>query len=131
MLVTVGRYSFPYEAHIARALLESEGIPAFVADEHTVNMQWLYSDALGGVRLQVPEVFAGHAMALLQEEREEALVEEQGAELPPCPHCGSKDTEFYQFGRGGAFLAFLLLNFPLFPVKSGIRCRQCGKRSKS
>lgn len=67
MLVTICRYSFPYEAHVARALLESEGIPVFLADEHTINMQWLYSDALGGVRLQVPEAFVERAVTLLQE----------------------------------------------------------------
>tara|TARA_R100001143_G_scaffold755_1_gene2242 strand:- start:4968 stop:5165 length:198 start_codon:yes stop_codon:yes gene_type:complete len=49
MLKTVATFSFPHEAHIARAKLESEGIPALVADEHTINMQWLYSNALGGV----------------------------------------------------------------------------------
>ncbi|GAM75767.1 hypothetical protein JCM19241_3679 [Vibrio ishigakensis] len=38
-LVVVARFSFPYEAHIAKGLLESEEIPAFVADEHTINMQ--------------------------------------------------------------------------------------------
>ena len=47
MLKTIATYSFPYEAQIARARLDSEGIPAFVADEQTINMQWLYSNALG------------------------------------------------------------------------------------
>ena len=69
MLTTVARYSLPYEAHLARARLESEGIPAFVADEHTINMQWLYSDALGGVRLQVPEPWALRALSVLAEDR--------------------------------------------------------------
>ena len=131
MLVTIGRYSFPYEAHIARALLESEGIPAFVADEHTINMQWLYSDAMGGVRLQVSKDFAAKAIELLQESREETLVETMGADEPCCPHCGSTDTEYYQFGRRWAFLTFLVINFPFFPVKSGFKCRQCGKCTKS
>ncbi|OVZ14779.1 hypothetical protein CDO47_30295, partial [Pseudomonas aeruginosa] len=31
------------------------------ADEHTINMQWLYSNALGGVRLQVPMVCRAEA----------------------------------------------------------------------
>ena len=44
MMVTIATFSFPYEAQIARAKLDSEGIPATVADEHTINMQWLYSN---------------------------------------------------------------------------------------
>lgn len=81
MLVTICRYSFSFEAHVARALLESEGIPVFVADEHTINMQWLYSDALGGVRLQVPEAFVERALELLQElaNSEDVDLDEGGA----------------------------------------------------
>ena len=131
MLVTVARYSLPYEAHIARALLDSEGIPAFVADEHTINMQWLYSDALGGVRLQVPEAFAEAAASILNEDREQDLAEEAGESAQACPHCGSQDTAFYQIGRRWAFLVFLGLNFPLFPVREGIKCNACGAVSKT
>lgn len=45
-LVTVARYSFPHEAYIAKSSSEAEGIPVFVADEYTINMEWLYSNAL-------------------------------------------------------------------------------------
>jgi len=129
MLVTISRYSFPYEAHLARSLLETEGIPAFVADEHTINMQWLYSDALGGVRLQVPEPYVQAAQKILAEDREQPLVEQQEVETRHCPACGSADTEYHQIGRRWAFLVFLGINFPLFPVRDGIRCRDCGRVS--
>lgn len=36
--VVVASFSFPHDAQIARASLESAGIPATVADEHTINM---------------------------------------------------------------------------------------------
>ena len=130
MLVTVSRYSFPYEAHLARALLESEGIPAFVADEHTINMQWLYSDAMGGVRLQVPEDWAQQAWDVLAEDREQVLEEQQESDKDLCSHCGSTDTEYHQIGRRWAFLVFLSIHFPLFPVRHGLRCRTCGKVSR-
>ncbi|MGG4603753.1 DUF2007 domain-containing protein [Paenalcaligenes sp. Me131] len=77
MLVTISRYSFPHEAYVARALLESEGIPVFLADEHTITMQWLYSNALGGVRLQVPETFAARAVELLAECTDNAAQDEE------------------------------------------------------
>jgi hypothetical protein len=78
MLKTIARYSFPYEAQIARAKLDSEGIPAYIADEHTINMQWFYSDALGGVKLQVPETYAQQALELLSEDLSGDVEQEQG-----------------------------------------------------
>ena len=131
MLVTIARYSLPYEAHLARSRLDAEGIPAFVADEHTIGMQWLYSNALGGVRLQVPEPCVEEARRILAEDLEAPLVESQGEDKPRCPHCGSLDTEPHQLGRRWAFLVFLGLDFPLFPVRQGIRCRRCGQVSET
>lgn len=129
MLVTIARYSLPYEAHLARSRLDAEDIPAFIADEHTINMQWLWSDALGGIRLQVPEPYVQAALAILAEDREQTLLETQEVDVATCPHCGSTNTEYQQIGRRWAFLVFIGLHFPLFPVRHGIRCRQCGKVS--
>lgn len=67
--VTIRRYSLPFEAHLDRSRLESEGIGAFVADEHTVNMQWMLSNAIGGVRLQVQEDDLYRARQILEEDR--------------------------------------------------------------
>ncbi len=136
MLVTVGRYSFPYEAHLHKGLLEAAYIPAFIADEHTINMDWLYSNALGGVRLQVPAGYAEQARAVLAEVAEQnrtgevsaAVAEDsgEGTVYPACPRCGSQATSYYRVGRRAAFLAFLWLNFPLFPTRDGYRCGDCG-----
>lgn len=130
MLVTVSTYSFPYEAHIAKAKLNAEGIPAFVADEHTINMQWLYSNAMGGVKLQVPQTFVERALEVLSEDDEAALLHQQGGDFPVCPQCGSGDTEYYRIGKRWAFLVFLGIDFPLFPTKDGIRCKSCGAISE-
>lgn len=45
----------PIRSQIARSRLESEEVPTFVAKEHTVNMQWLYSSALGRTDCQPKE----------------------------------------------------------------------------
>ena len=131
MLVTVSTYSFPYEAHIAKAKLDAEGIPAFVADEHTINMQWLFSNAMGGVKLQVPQTFVERALDILSEDDEAALLQQQGGDFPVCPQCGSADTEYYRIGKRWAFLVFLGIDFPLFPTKDGIRCQACGAISET
>jgi hypothetical protein len=64
-LVTVAVFQTPYEAGLAKAKLEASGIPAFVADEFTIGSNPLYSNALGGVKVQVPASCAEEASELL------------------------------------------------------------------
>jgi hypothetical protein len=130
-MITIATYSFPYEAQIARANLEAEGIPAFIADEHTINMQWLFSNALGGIRLQVPSEFAEQAQEILEQDFSELLEEEFGKDENVCPKCGGTDMEPYTKGKAPAFIVFLLLGFPLFFHEHGLKCKTCGKFIKS
>ena len=51
--VTVATYDKPVDAHIARGRLAAEGIEAQLFDENMVQMDWLYSIALGGIKLRV------------------------------------------------------------------------------
>ena len=128
-MVTIASFSFPYEAQIARGKLESEGVPAVVADEHTINMQWLYSDAIGGVKVQVPGHFVDQARQVLGADYSEALVAEQGDDKLLCPQCGSDKTELLIKGKRMAFLLFLILLFPFWPHRRQIKCRDCGRSS--
>ncbi len=49
--IVIKTFSFPYEAQIAKTQLEVFGIPVYIENEHTINMDWFYSNALGGVCL--------------------------------------------------------------------------------
>ena len=89
-------------------------------------MQRLYSNALGGVRLQVPSVFGQRAVEILSEDLSDALTEQEGIDSAQCPRCGSSDIEPHQIGRRMAFLVFLGLDFPLYPIRNTIKCGQCG-----
>lgn len=60
---TVARYLNLLEAKIHCALLQSEGINAFLADENTVQSYNYIANAIGGIRLQVP----GNQMALARQ----------------------------------------------------------------
>ncbi len=64
-LVTVTSCSLPTEALALRLKLEDAGIPVFLADEYTVVMDWLLSNAIGGIKVQVPESQALRACQLL------------------------------------------------------------------
>ncbi|MFT7054163.1 MAG: hypothetical protein ACJAU1_001722 [Psychromonas sp.] len=125
-LIVVARFSFPLEAQIAKGLLESEEIPVFIADEHTINMQWLYSDAMGGVRLLTPFEFADRAQHLLSKDFSENIEDELQASHEKCPECASEYIEPYTKGKRAAFVVFILLGFPLFFYKHGLRCKNCG-----
>ena len=125
-MITIATFSLPIEAQIARAKLDSEGIPAFVADEHTINAQWLYSNALGGVRLQVPDCFAEQANNILAQDYSELLIAEQGIDSKHCLYCGNEKLEPIKKTKRIAFIVFFFFNIPL-PFKTQFACLRCGK----
>ncbi len=54
-MITIARFSKPEEAHLLRLRLEAGGVSAYIQDENMVQMDWLYSNAIGGVRVQISE----------------------------------------------------------------------------
>ncbi len=130
MLLTVAHFDFPWEAQLARTRLEAEGIEAWVADEYTIGMQWLYCNALGGVRVQVDAEDLFRARAILSEDRSTDVEEQVGTDPLVCPCCGSVRTRYHVRGRRVAFLIFLGFDFPLFPVRHILECEDCGATSR-
>ncbi|EKU39476.1 MULTISPECIES: DUF2007 domain-containing protein [Acinetobacter] len=123
--ILVETFSFPYEAQIAKTQLEAFGIPARIENEHTINMDWFYSNALGGVRLLVPQNYVDEAKSLLEKDFSNELEQEFGENKECCPNCGAQDIEAYTQGKKSAFLAFMFLGVPLFSFKNGNRCKRC------
>ncbi|MDR0811001.1 MAG: DUF2007 domain-containing protein [Paludibacter sp.] len=66
-LVTVLTVSYPSELAIIRGRLEADGIECFVQDELTTQVSPFYSNAIGGVKLQVRESDAPQAIEFLKE----------------------------------------------------------------
>ena len=52
-LVELRRCTWLHEAQFLKSVLEGNGIDAFIPDEHTLGVQPLYANTLGGVRLMV------------------------------------------------------------------------------
>lgn len=65
--VTVATFANAFNANVVKGRLDSEGIPCFIKDEHTVAMNPFYSGALGGIKLQVREEDEADARRLLAE----------------------------------------------------------------
>ena len=126
-LVTVRTYSLPWQADLARAALEAEEIPAFVADANTVSMNWLYSNAIGGVRLQVPESYAEAANETLSaNENSSPSIPEDESDFLACPQCGKHNSTIIRYGRRWTFLTWLLVGIPLFFPPKRYQCLECG-----
>jgi hypothetical protein len=134
MLITIATFSFPHEAHLAKAQLDAMDIPSFIADEHTINMLWTFSNAMGNVRLQVPEAFAAQALEALNAPVEIMPIPESefGPEPEPavCPYCGGALGQSYTAGKRPAMMTWLLLGIPFWPIKKMCKCTVCGKTTK-
>lgn len=115
------------QAQLAKSILESAGIQCFLADENLVQMDWFYSNVIGGIKLWVDEGDA-EAAAKLLDAGIPANFEVEGVgefEQPGCPHCQSLDV------------AFAPTNWPLTKGAAGVRrpatagsdrwkCNSCG-----
>ncbi|MCP5419426.1 MAG: DUF2007 domain-containing protein [Gammaproteobacteria bacterium] len=64
-MVTIASFDFLPLAEIARGRLRAEGIDCRLADQHLVQTDWLYSLAVGGIKLQVAAEDAERAHAIL------------------------------------------------------------------
>jgi transposase-like protein len=132
-LVTVRRYRDLAEAYVGRSLLESAGIPAWIADEHLVRMDWFYSNMVGGMRLQVEERDEAAALEILEEEAPETITydDEKAYEQPTCPKCGSSEVTLGgRTERGRSLVALYVLAIPVPPREATWHCDACGAQWK-
>ena len=118
---TVDRFFHPTDAHIAAGRLESEGIPVFLLGINHASVNWLLSNALGGIRLQVPAQYVDEARAILAD-----TVQASSEQNDSCPNCGSNDTSAMSNSRKIAFLAVHLFSLPVPWRNSRRHCQACG-----
>lgn len=96
---TVARYARPEEASLAKTHLEGNGIRAFVAEEHSMNTDWISAGGFGGIRLQVYPEDVDAAREVLDLPPDEGLLDEEEEQRSrsdgkvACPVCGSVDWE--------------------------------------
>ena len=149
--VTVGAFWNSSGAHLARLRVEAEGIDCVLLDELLVSTDWLYANAAGGIKLQVPHADAARAHELLTQSRprhddgervqaadevdevDEADEADEADGLAAtsaaspqgvCPRCGGTDVYRAWFSRR-LFFGLLLFGLPLpLPIPAR-RCRDC------
>ena len=123
-LVTIATFSHPLSAYVPQTKLESEGIRSFLADETIILLNWLYSLALGGVKLQVMAKDVKRAQEILTDYSDQLCLSED--EQPCCPECGSQSTRYHRYNPKIAFASWLLLGVLIpFPMRKW-KCSKCG-----
>ena len=130
-LVTVRRYRDLTEAMVGRSLLESAGIPSWIADENLVRMDWFYSNLVGGMRLQVDERDDAAAREILEQGVPQTIPygEEEVYVQPTCPKCGSADITLGSGTESGrSFVALYALAIPVPPREAAWHCEACGAK---
>lgn len=150
-LVTLTTFRTAQDAHLAKAVLEDEGVPAFLGDENVTSIAPYVSPM--GVKLQVAAKDVDRAEGILNrisglDVAEQATASAQHAIRHPeqCPHCGSPDVRRTRRLLGFSISAALLfavgvavdqlvMTFYLalavcifFLVASPYRCADCGHR---
>lgn len=150
-LVTLTTFRTAQDAHLAKAVLEDEGVPAFLGDENVTSIAPYMSPA--GVKLQVAAEDVDRAEGILNRiagldvaERTTASAQQAIRHPEQCPHCGSPDVRGTRrlFGflvcaallvAVGVAVDQLIMAFYLtlavcifFLVASPYRCADCGHR---
>lgn len=128
-LITIANFRDLPLAELAKLKLDSEDIPCFLQDKNLVGVNWMYSNAIGGVKLQVPKEYIDSAKQILNEDcsADLATVED---EFPPrdindlCEKCKSPNLIILDARRkAGAWS--LLLGIPLIFFRKRYQCTDC------
>jgi hypothetical protein len=81
----------PWEAQLVRHALEIEGIESFIDNDYILHANWLFSNAVGGVRVRVHGGDAERAGRIIREMDRPAEMPE--GELPPHEPAGAESDE--------------------------------------
>lgn len=126
---TVASFREPYKAHLAAGYLNDEGIESEIVDENTVTMNWMLSQAVGGVKLNVRlsdldrarEILAG----VMADGVDSSSPEIGEAEPDRCPACGSVAVVPRKYTRWSLIFAVIFM-LPVFFPKKKWKCGNCG-----
>ena len=121
-LVTIETFRDLGEALLAKGRLEAAEIDACLADENLVRMDWFLANAVGGIKLKVPEEQAEEAFRVLFTDKYKVPAEDD----PKCPKCGSGNISVVDPDKGFRLAALWAFALPT-PRVEEVRweCAQC------
>ena len=135
----VSVHTIAMDAHIIKGRLEAEGIPAYLTDDQYITMDWMFSQALGGVKVRVPYVYRERAIAVLNNnqsgdfdlskatdldlpEFEQELLEDSKIH---CPECNSIQVGPFDWFWKLSLLVLFTYHTPIAFSKQYYKCRKC------
>jgi hypothetical protein len=125
--LVVRRYRDLPDALLLKSVLDSTGIECFLVDETTIRMNWMWSNALGRIKVCAREADADTAAGVLaQSVPTEFAVPGIGEYLQPrCPSCQSLDISFTGLNKSLSF-ASVWVGVPIPVPSSDWKCDSCG-----
>lgn len=131
-LVKIAEFRDVIMADLTRSKLESEGIKAYIFNDKLVSINWVLSQAVGGVRVMVAKDDAERATEILARDDSELLAINEAAASEKnelnhvvCEKCGSDNVIRTSSQRRAAALS-ILLTIPLLFWRKRYKCRSCG-----
>ncbi len=128
-MITIATFDNTEQADLVKGRLELAGIHAFVADATVVTLNWMYSNAVGGVKVQVDDDDLHQATALLHEWNSCSEGYDSMSDYR-CPGCDSTKVEFRKVSKRFFILSLLVLGIPLAFYLPRFHCLNCGKTWK-
>ncbi len=113
------------DANLHLMQLQEEGINCWLKDEHTVTIDPILTNAIGGIKLMVHETQQERAADLLR-----SIINKAKANKA-CPYCNSLNVEYIVSNRKSSNIFSAIFTFLLGDLAIGAkkiyRCFDCGK----
>lgn len=136
---TIITFTSPQEAYIAKGYLESQGIDSFIFDDMTAQVNLLYSNAIGGVKILVRDADYERGIEILKKggyinmnidetNRKFNIVSaDKKTDKKKCPFCQSDNIGKKKGLNILSPLIYLILGFFVPIYKSTYCCYECEK----
>ena len=126
--VMIRRYQNLPDAWLSKSILDSSGIESFLVDENLVGIDWMYSNAVGGIKLLVRSEDAETARKLLEQDTPEKFQVDGIGEYqqPRCTRCRSLDVGFNELNKRIAYGGMLFAGVPIPIRNEHWKCHSCG-----
>lgn len=129
-LVVVAAFTNVHEAQFAQGVLDAAGIDAVLDNEHVISMDWALSNAVGGVKVLVPEDRLEEARQILATAAIVAKEDQPPAAAPAagdvCWKCGGDAFDSKLSGKGWWLFTLVTIGVPIGNFKRRRFCRNCG-----
>ena len=122
-MITLTTVTYLHEADMLCVKLGAVGIKTFIPDQNTTSVQPFYSNAIGGIRVQIDENDLTRCAKILKDE-----LPQTNRGMFECPKCKSDSVTYEKISKRFAFFSLFLIGIPLLWLKREYTCNLCGHK---